>query len=108
MKEIIYLVVGLVVGYVGGRAGRLRDQGSGERVQGLQSPNQKEMEEKRKHLEEVMAYFNSHDAVTNDEVEKMLNISDATAERYLDELEKQGKITQVGKTGRQVTYKKTA
>src|SRR3989344_6982590 len=42
--------------------------------------------------------------ITNDEVEKLLHVSDATATRYLSALEKQGKIQQVGKTGKAVTY----
>lgn len=42
--------------------------------------------------------------ITNNDVEKLLGVSDATATRYLDELEKQGKVRQVGKTGRSVYY----
>lgn len=43
--------------------------------------------------------------ITNDEVEKLLSISDATAERYLDELEREGILRQEGRTGRFVRYK---
>ena len=42
--------------------------------------------------------------ITNNDVEKLLGVSNATAERYLDELEKEGKIEQKGKTGRNVFY----
>ena len=42
--------------------------------------------------------------ITNDEVEKLLHVSDATATRYLSALEKEGKIKQVGKTGKAVVY----
>ena len=42
--------------------------------------------------------------VTNDEVEKFLHVSDATATRYLSQLEKEGKIKQNGKTGKWVSY----
>jgi len=34
-------------------------------------------------------------------------VSDATATRYLEELEKEGFIRQVGRTGRHVYYEKT-
>jgi len=44
--------------------------------------------------------------ITNDEVEKLLHVSDATATRYLSQLEKEGKIKQIGKTGKAVTYAK--
>ena len=42
--------------------------------------------------------------ITNDEVEKFLHVSDATATRYLSTLEKEGKIKQNGKTGKGVSY----
>lgn len=44
--------------------------------------------------------------ITNDEVEKLLHVSDATATRYLSALEKEGKIRQVGSTGKWVVYTK--
>jgi len=44
--------------------------------------------------------------ITNDEVEKFLHVSDATATRYLSQLEKERKIKQNGKTGRGVSYSK--
>jgi len=40
----------------------------------------------------------------NDDVERLVKVSNATAERYLDELEKEGKIKQIGKTGHAVYY----
>ncbi len=43
--------------------------------------------------------------ITNNDVEKLLNVSDATATNYLQELENEGKIKQVGETGRSVFYK---
>ena len=61
---------------------------------------------KRKKLEKVMTMFAKQTKISNDEVEKFLHISDATAERYLDILEKENKIKQVGKTGKAVTYSK--
>lgn len=42
--------------------------------------------------------------ITNNDVEKMLGVSDATATNYLEELEQEGKIVQQGKTGRSVFY----
>jgi len=36
--------------------------------------------------------------ITNDDVQKILGVSDATATRHLDRLEKLGKIVQKGKT----------
>jgi len=41
-----------------------------------------------------------------DEVEKLLHVSDATATRYLEQLEKEGKVKQNGRTGAGVLYSK--
>jgi hypothetical protein len=60
---------------------------------------------KRAKLDKVMEAITKHGDITNDQVEKLLHVSDATATRYLSILEKEGKITQVGKTGKSVKYK---
>lgn len=59
---------------------------------------------REKKLGKIMALFAKQTAVTNDEVEKLLHVSDATATRYLSLLEKRGKLKQVGTTGRGVSY----
>jgi len=51
-----------------------------------------------------MTLFLKQSKITNDEVEKFLHVSDATASRYLSQLEKEGKIKQHGKTGAGVSY----
>ncbi|MCX6751415.1 MAG: hypothetical protein NT161_01455 [Candidatus Nomurabacteria bacterium] len=61
---------------------------------------------KRKKLNKVMSLFLKKSKITNDEVEKFLHISDATATRYLSQLKKEGKIKQNGKTGKGVSYSK--
>lgn len=61
---------------------------------------------KHKKLEKILEALNTKGKITNDEVEKLLHVSDATATRYLSALEKEGKIQQVGKTGKAVTYTK--
>ena len=61
---------------------------------------------REKKLVKIMALFAKQTAVTNDEVEKLLHVSDATATRYLSELEKRGKLKQVGTIGRGVSYTK--
>ena len=57
---------------------------------------------KRKKLDKVMTLFLKKSKITNDEVEKFLHVSDATATRYLSQLEKEGKIKQSEKTGHSV------
>ena len=59
---------------------------------------------KRKKLDRILTLFLKKSQITNDDVEKLLHISDATAGRYLSILEKEGKIKRHGKTGQSVTY----
>jgi len=59
---------------------------------------------KRKRKEKILEFLQENGEVRNDDVEKMLGVSDSTAEKYLNELEKDGKILQNGKTGRSVFY----
>jgi Fic family protein len=61
---------------------------------------------KQKKLEKIMGLFAKKPSITNDEVEKLLHVSDATATRYLSHLEQQGRIMQTGKTGHAVSYTK--
>lgn len=74
-------------------------------------------ETKHKKLDKIMAALDGKgpttlklrgvNKITNDEVEKLLRVSDATATRYLQTLEKEGKIQQVGVTGKAVWYEKS-
>jgi predicted HTH transcriptional regulator len=61
---------------------------------------------KRKKLEKIMTLFAKQTNITNNEVEKLLHISDATVTRYLTILKKENKIKQNGKTGKSVSYSK--
>ena len=61
---------------------------------------------KRKKRDKIMLALTTKSKITNDEVEKLLHVSDATATRYLSALEKENKIRQVGKTGTGVVYQK--
>ena len=67
--------------------------------------NPAQMEAKGQHFDEILAYARGKESVTNDEIEALLGVSDATTERYLNELEGKGKLRQVGRTGRSVSYK---
>jgi predicted transcriptional regulator len=66
----------------------------------------RQAEQKEANINKILEMLSAKDRITNQEVESELNVSDATATRYLDELEKEGKITQEGTDGRYVYYKK--
>ncbi|OGG93136.1 hypothetical protein A2609_02540 [Candidatus Kaiserbacteria bacterium RIFOXYD1_FULL_47_14] len=61
---------------------------------------------KRKKRDKIMEALSKKNKITNDEVEKLLYISDATATRYLSVLVKEGKIQKVGTAGSGVAYTK--
>ena len=65
-----------------------------------------DVKKKRENLEKIRSLFAERARVANNDVESLLGVSDATATRYLDELEKQGLVRQVGKTGKHVYYEK--
>jgi hypothetical protein len=57
-------------------------------------------------LQKIMDKISQKGRISNDEVEKLLRVSNMTAYRYLESLEKQGKVRQVGKTGKSVFYER--
>ncbi len=68
---------------------------------------QKEIQKKQQNIKQIKEYLRWNDVITNNEVEKLVGVSDATATRYLEELELFGVVRQVGKEGSAVHYKKT-
>ncbi len=77
-----------------------------EREENLKLANETRQEKKREKIDKILTLFSEKSQIANDEVEKLLHVSDATATRYLEELEKEGKIKQVGETGKGVMYQK--
>jgi len=59
---------------------------------------------KEESKQKILKLFQKQERVTNNDVEKLLDVSDATATNYLEELEQEGVIIQQGKTGRGVFY----
>ena len=61
---------------------------------------------KQENLQKIEKLLETKLKITNNDVEKMLGVSDATAERYLDQLEKAGKIVQNGRSKKTYYTKK--
>lgn len=53
---------------------------------------------------EIISLFRTNSQVRNSHVQDKLGVSAATAERYLDRMEKRGLIRQKGRTGRSTYY----
>ena len=96
IQFLTFLIIGLggiVVGYYFAVRRKTRDAVDKRSV------------EKEENLRKVREYAAGREEGTNNEIEKLLNISDATATRYLDELEREGVLKQIGRTGRFVRYR---
>ncbi|MDD5068638.1 MAG: winged helix-turn-helix transcriptional regulator [Candidatus Pacebacteria bacterium] len=63
-------------------------------------------ERKGKKLNKILDELTKKGKISNDQVQKLLYVSDATATRYLSALESQGKIKQFGRTGKYTFYTK--
>jgi len=67
---------------------------------------EKQAREQKENQKKVREYFKTQSRATNDDIQRILGVSDATATRYLEALEKEGLIRQVGGAGRGVYYEK--
>src|SRR3989338_3978456 len=61
--------------------------------------------QKEARKQKALAMFDDKSELSNAEIRKALGVSSRTAVRYLDELEREGKVEQVGKIGHAVTYR---
>ena len=99
---IVYITIGIVIGLIISKyLGHGSDNGKG-----IKDLNSERQEAKEKSLDEVMELFDFKQEIANNDVEKLLGVSDATATNYLKELESKNLITQIGREGRGVTYRK--
>lgn len=71
----------------------------------LKAFSRKQQEEKESRKSRILKLLQKQETITNNDVEKMLSVSDATATNYLQELEDENKIEQIGERGRFVSYR---
>lgn len=104
MEGIVYLTIGLIAGMIIGLiAGyfigkRNKPETFVNDAEKLKSENITKLKE---HLSSL-----ADGNIDNEDVRRLLNVSDTTACRYLDDLEKEGLLKQVGTDGPKVYYKK--
>lgn len=94
MNYVILIIVGLVGIAIGMYLSRRKASGL------IAEQTARKTENKQKILE----FIHANGKIQNNDVEKLTGVSNATAERYLDELEKEGTITQHGTIGQNVFY----
>jgi Fic family protein len=100
---VVFMLTGVVAGYYLARWSMLHNRDIKDHVSHKRKEDGKD---------EIMKLFKKGHPrfgfqeirVTNDDVERALGVSDATATNYLQELEDDGKIKQIGRRGRFVYY----
>ena len=93
---IIMVLIGVGFGYWIGR----------KKVGGFGTVNEEREKKKAEALAKVRELFQRQAEATNDDVQKLLGVSDATATNYLSELEGESFIVQIGREGRFVKYRR--
>ncbi len=96
------LAAGLVFGFI--LATHKSDRMPGIFVQNVKRGREALFKRTEKRKEKIMERVCAQGRITNDEVEELLLVSNNTALKYLNELEKEGKLEQKGATGRGVHY----
>jgi len=69
----------------------------------LQSQTEKQKEVMTRKIK-ILDYLEKHETITNDKVEAIFKVSNSTAYRILEDLEREGVISQIGKSGCNVFY----
>lgn len=67
--------------------------------------NKARTRKKEENKDKILTVLQRKNKITNDEVQSLLGVSDATATRYLGELEKNGKIKQIGGSEKYTYYR---
>ena len=91
----IGLLIGIIIGIYVGMDKNTKFSGS--------KINQCELKEEN--LIKLKEFIKGKKEITNNDVESLLHMSDPTATRYLDQLEKDGLVKQIGDVGSGVKYK---
>ena len=95
-KIIIFVVGALVGGFLVWVVKR--------RKSGFAGFNLKRQQAKKEGKKKILKLLKDKTSISKNDVERLLSVSDATATNYLQELENEGRIVQIGKTGRSVSY----
>ncbi|MBU1046449.1 hypothetical protein KKH36_01555 [Patescibacteria group bacterium] len=105
MNYLTLIVVGIAGVIVGSYFGMQKGNGGKKNI--LSKQAEAKIENKQKILEFLKNNENlpaGEAGITNNNVEELCSVSNATAERYLDELEREEKLVQHGKIGTGVFY----
>lgn len=97
--QMLYLLLVAPFAFAIPKVRKKTKEAAGICADALQSSAKKE-ENKRK----IMEMFEGKNELTNEEIRKKLNVSRGSVVNYMNELEKEGKVEQVGDVGRSTHY----
>lgn len=100
-------LIGIWIGYFLARRQKIKKAAEQEKSQTTLDQGRLTINAKKeKAKQDILNLIQQKGQVNNNDIEKLLGVSDATATNYLQELEQEGKIIQHGDTGRGVFYTK--
>jgi len=102
MSRLYLLFLGVLLGAIFTRMATREKPASIKQPRRRRAAYQKTKLAKRK----IMVFLKERRRVANDDIERLLGVSDATATRYLELLEREDKIIQAGRRGKGVYYKR--
>lgn len=102
MAILIYILIGIIAGLIIGYFWYKKALPPKDIETGIMTD---QMREKEENLQKIREYIIGKDKITNEEIQELLNTSNATTARYFNELETEGLIKQVGDSGQSVYYK---
>lgn len=105
MTELIIFTFGILTGVLGTYFTIRAQASSTHQLQGIATHTEKQQNEKQSRKERILTMIREKGSVTNNDIEKALDVSDASVTNYLQELEREGKIEQIGERGRFVSYR---
>jgi predicted HTH transcriptional regulator len=98
MHPLIYIAIGFIVGIIVSHLTKSKSTKIG-------NISQERTSAKEENKDKIVTYLKEHPRARNNDIEELLGVSDATSTRYLDELEKEGLVQQIGSAGAGVEYK---
>ena len=101
---ILVLIALVVLVYIRQRT-RGGDSGIAKKAAGIYSFALEQTVRKNANKEKIMELFKERPELTNADIREKLGVTERSVVRYMDELEKSGKVEQVGDSGRGVFYR---
>jgi predicted HTH transcriptional regulator len=97
----IFLAVGWLTAY---QEAKRKGIPTGKEFEGLYYFTLEQTLKRRANQQKILDFMKEKGEVNNSDLRELLNISRNSIVRYMDDLEKKGKVEQVGNTGQGVTY----